>query len=1174
MGAFVFSLPSFGIPITNTFFFIATEDIYILRKSYKMRVFYHIFILLLLSLPSLAQIVRYVAPNGNGSHTGIDWGNAMTLSEANTFVNVTTSANGFELRLLAGVYQISQTFTTSKGIKISGGYNGVGESRPSASITTLDGLGQIPIAQFRSQVSIDRVNFENGYSDENLSAGALWLSGNNFSVTNCRFLNNTYSGGTGAGAVFVDRNEDGKIENCSFKDNKIVISGGSTSNAAALNVRMADRINILNCHFENNSTPYSAAAIYLWGDDNLVDNCTFIKNIAKKSGGAINMNAGWAKILNSKFDDNHTDENGGAINTFNDEMYISNCSFTSNSAIRGGAIYNIATNLTVISSLFSGNKAATIGGGIFIQDNLNLVNCTLVNNTNSALGATRIDNDMTANVNNSIFYQNTVFEDKSADLSLITNTNSGDLNMSQNIVQDFSSGTNNQIGVNPQFVNVAANDYRLLPTSPAVNAGLNSWFAQRSETSLASSVDLNGDSRLRGANVDLGAYEQEDNNVRTPQTITASSLEKTYGAPDFTHGSTTSNLPLSYASSDNTIASIVTVGGQQRIKINKVGTVNITVSQAGNAQFDAAANLVFALKVNPKVLNLSATASNKVFDGNATATATLTDDRITGDNISLSFTASFDNANVGNNKTVTVTGITLAGPDAVNYVLASTTLTTTANITARVGTPQTIIASNLEKTYGDLDFTNGSSTSNLPLSYVSSDNTIASIVTVSSQQRIKINKVGTVNITASQAGNAQFDAAANVVFALKVNPKVLSLSATASNKVFDGNATATATVTDDRITGDNISLSFTASFDNANVGDNKTVTVTGITLAGSDAANYSLASTLLTTTANITAAPVALTVTARRLEKAYGESDPVLTFESSDPSIPLTGNLVRVDGENVGEYNILQGNLSAGPNVTINFITEKFIINKAVLIVTPQDVSICERTELPEFIIDYDGFKFDETEDDLAQRASVDRSLLSSSLGSYDLIASGAASNNYDFVYNVGKLMVNDIPEVTISSSRGTTIRKGSETVLTTSPFGAVNWSTDIPCINCNTTNPGYVVKPLVTTTYTLNVTNANGCMGSASITIKVVDKFEIPNTFSPNGDGVNDTWNVKSFVFTDQFKVDIFSRNGNRVFTDYNGMAVFDGTFNGRDLPVGVYYYIIDLQDGEKFQGSLTLIR
>ena len=83
-------------------------------------------------------------------------------------------------------------------------------------------------------------------------------------------------------------------------------------------------------------------------------------------------------------------------------------------------------------------------------------------------------------------------------------------------------------------------------------------------------------------------------------------------------------------------------------------------------------------------LTASVTAANKVYDGTTAATATLHADgrrRRRGDGACTS--ATFDTANVGTGKTVTVSGITLGGAAAGNYTLASTTATTTADITPR-----------------------------------------------------------------------------------------------------------------------------------------------------------------------------------------------------------------------------------------------------------------------------------------------------------------------------------------------------------------------------------------------------------------------------------------------------------------------------------------------------------
>ena len=76
-------------------------------------------------------------------------------------------------------------------------------------------------------------------------------------------------------------------------------------------------------------------------------------------------------------------------------------------------------------------------------------------------------------------------------------------------------------------------------------------------------------------------------------------------------------------------------------------------------------------------LTVSATGVNKVYDGTTNATVTLTDNRLTGDILVVAYvSAGFEDKNVGTNKTVTVTGISVTGPDAGNYSFNSTASTT------------------------------------------------------------------------------------------------------------------------------------------------------------------------------------------------------------------------------------------------------------------------------------------------------------------------------------------------------------------------------------------------------------------------------------------------------------------------------------------------------------------
>src|SRR5207247_242554 len=87
--------------------------------------------------------------------------------------------------------------------------------------------------------------------------------------------------------------------------------------------------------------------------------------------------------------------------------------------------------------------------------------------------------------------------------------------------------------------------------------------------------------------------------------------------------------------------------------------------------------------ITPRTLHVTATADNKGYDGTTTAVAHLSDDRVSGDVFTDSYTsASFADKNVGNDKTVTVTGISISGTDSGNYT-ANTSTTATADITPR-----------------------------------------------------------------------------------------------------------------------------------------------------------------------------------------------------------------------------------------------------------------------------------------------------------------------------------------------------------------------------------------------------------------------------------------------------------------------------------------------------------
>src|SRR5206468_3437050 len=100
-----------------------------------------------------------------------------------------------------------------------------------------------------------------------------------------------------------------------------------------------------------------------------------------------------------------------------------------------------------------------------------------------------------------------------------------------------------------------------------------------------------------------------------------------------------------------------------------------------------------------------------------------------------------------------------------------------------------------------------------------------------------------------------------------ITARALSVSGTGANKVYDGTTSATITLADNRISGDSLTTSYTnAGFPSKNVGTTKTINISGISIAGTDAANYT-ANTSATAAADITAR--SLSVSATGVNKAY-----------------------------------------------------------------------------------------------------------------------------------------------------------------------------------------------------------------------------------------------------------------------------------------------------------------
>jgi gliding motility-associated-like protein len=195
---------------------------------------------------------------------------------------------------------------------------------------------------------------------------------------------------------------------------------------------------------------------------------------------------------------------------------------------------------------------------------------------------------------------------------------------------------------------------------------------------------------------------------------------------------------------------------------------------------------------------------------------------------------------------------------------------------------------------------------------------------------------------------------------------------------------------------------------------------------------------------------------------------------------------------------------------------------------------------------------------------------------SYILMVNLAGCDDMDTI-NVTtnpQIIVDAGPDIEMFSIETEVIGGTPTTDLTISE---IDWSPSIYLSDSTTSNPS-VVKPNEDTYYYVTVTDTLGCQNIDSIYVEVIPSLIVPDGISPNGDGKNETWQL---VFKEDFpdmEVSVYNRWGELLFYDNNGYAnEWDGKFNGEELPVGTYYYVIDVHHPlypDPFTGPITVMR
>ncbi len=498
-----------------------------------------------------------------------------------------------------------------------------------------------------------------------------------------------------------------------------------------------------------------------------------------------------------------------------------------------------------------------------------------------------------------------------------------------------------------------------------------------------------------------------------------------------------------------------------------------------------------------------------------------------------------------------------------------------------------------------------------PITYTSSNTLVA---TITAGGLIHLVGPGVTIITASQNGNATYIAAVPVpiTFTVQQNQNI-TLPAIPAKTICDADFSANAS-------SNNATIPITYSSSNLAVATISAQGLIHITGAGTTTITANQAGNALYTPANpqsqvlTVTAPVVPLVTVTPDVTTICQGTPVTyTAVVSNLNTNLTYQW-KVNGHNAGTNSptitqiiltsadivqCLVTNNGVCPAVGSSNIVSGIIVNPyytpAVSIVTTATVPVCSGSVITFTATSVNSggtaptYKWQVNHVDAGvtgplfttttlANGDVVSCILTSSGGAC-LTSTTAVSNNIQIsIISAG----NAGQSVTITASTNG-VYSGTPIQFTATPLNAGNnpdfqWQvngvdvgTNSPFFTSRTLNNGDLV--------TCSLINAGGCIPPVTSLPIVVNLLtpptvNIPNAFTPNGDGINDLWDIPNLAYYPNCVMRVYSRYGSLVYQSNGYGKPWDGSSNGKPLPTSTYYYIVDLGDkSPKLSGYITII-
>jgi gliding motility-associated-like protein len=172
------------------------------------------------------------------------------------------------------------------------------------------------------------------------------------------------------------------------------------------------------------------------------------------------------------------------------------------------------------------------------------------------------------------------------------------------------------------------------------------------------------------------------------------------------------------------------------------------------------------------------------------------------------------------------------------------------------------------------------------------------------------------------------------------------------------------------------------------------------------------------------------------------------------------------------------------------------------------------------------------------------------------------------------EIFIRDIPLA--DAGNDTTIIEGQSVILNGSGTGTPVWTPSSSLSSSFVFLP--VATPVSTTNYVLTITDLYGCTDNDAVLVTVLPPVftgMISNLFTPNNDGVNDTWYIQDIQNFPENEVMVFNIYGDEGFVKKGYNNDWQGTYNGSPLPDGTYFYVLKFEDSPTvIKGSIDILR